>query len=320
MTTVGTGTTLPLTSTRLERWLWWTAIANLVANIGIIVTGGVVRLTGSGLGCPTWPRCTEESYVAHGALGWHGAIEFGNRLLTFVVAAVAIACWVLALLVRRARRARGASPDSRPLVLTTLVALGVPLQAVIGGITVLTDLNPYVVALHLLASMAMVALCVLLLDVLRGPVRESAASRLRTLGPVLLVEGWVVLWLGTVVTGSGPHAGDLDAHRTGLDPELVSRLHAWAVWLLVALTVAALVLARREGRAPAVRAAMVLLVVELAQGVIGYVQYFTGLPEVLVGLHLLGAGLTSAALAWAFVSTRPLPARDGPFPGLVSLP
>ncbi|WP_157571135.1 COX15/CtaA family protein [Nocardioides insulae] len=295
---------LPSRTTRLGRWLWWTAVANLVANIGIIVTGGVVRLTGSGLGCPTWPQCSEGSYVAHGALGWHGVIEFGNRLLTFVLAAIAIGCWVLALLVVRAQRRSGGSVDRRPLVLTTIIALGIPMQAVIGGITVLTDLNPYVVALHLLCSMAMVGVCVLLLDVLRGPERPAAGSSLRVTGLLTFVVGWVVLWLGTVVTGSGPHSGDLDSHRTGLDPEVVSRVHALSVYALVALTVVAIVLARRMRLRLVTSAALLLLGVELLQGVIGYVQYFTGLPAVLVGLHMLGAALTSAAITWLLLTTR----------------
>ncbi len=160
--------------------LWPLAIANLVANIGIVVTGGAVRLTGSGLGCPTWPRCTDESYVPHGELGVHGVIEFGNRMLTFVLAAVAIGCWVAALIALRRARARGGS-DSLPFWLATVVALGVPAQAVVGGITVLTDLNPWIVSFHLLVSMAMIGVCVLLLDELRGPARPTAAGGVRAL-------------------------------------------------------------------------------------------------------------------------------------------
>lgn len=304
------GVTTPEPSTlrrdKLRRLLWITAIANLVGNIGIVVTGGAVRLTGSGLGCPTWPKCTESSYVAHGELGLNGVIEFGNRLLTFVLVAIAIACFVAALLVKRADRAAGHPVDGRPLVLATIVAFAVPLQAVIGGITVLTNLNPYVVALHLLASMAMIGLCVVLLDVLRGPVREAASGRQRLLGLLVLVEGWIVLWLGTAVTGSGPHSGDGGAARNELDPESISRLHGIAVWVLVALTLVALVLARRERRPLLFRAAIILLGVELLQGVIGYLQYYHGLPALLVGLHMLGAALTSAALAWVFLSTRAL--------------
>ena len=287
---------------RLRRWLWISAVANLVANIGIVVTGGAVRLTESGLGCPTWPRCTDASYTPHGELGIHGAIEFGNRMLTFVLVVIAVLCWALALLVlKQSDRERA---DRRPAVLATVIAFGIPLQAIIGGITVHTDLNPYVVALHLLASMAMVGVCVMLLDVLRGPARPQAAVLARRLAVATFLVGWVVLWLGTVVTGSGPHSGDLDSRRTGLDPRLMSHLHAWAVYLLVALTVALLLAVRRSGNRLVVRAAAVLLAVELVQGVIGFVQYFTDLPELLVGLHMLGAGLTSAAITWVLLQVR----------------
>jgi cytochrome c oxidase assembly protein subunit 15 len=267
------------------------AIANLVANIGIVVTGAVVRLTGSGLGCPTWPKCTDESYVAHEALGVHGVIEFGNRMLTYVLAAIAITV-VVAVWNRRG--------VIRNLAIT--IACGVPLQGVIGGITVLTELNPYVVALHLLASMAMVGLCVWLLDELRSPVREAAPRAVRIASWVTFALGWVTLWLGTVVTGSGPHSGDLDSRRTGLDPALMSHIHAYAVYALIAATLVTLWLGRKHAYVRNVT--IVLLIIELAQGLIGWVQYLTDLPVVLVGFHMLGAALISAGLARVVVSTR----------------
>ncbi|KRF36064.1 COX15/CtaA family protein [Nocardioides sp. Soil805] len=288
-------------STRFRRLAWALAVANLVANIGIVVTGGAVRLTGSGLGCPTWPRCTDESYVAHGELGIHGAIEFGNRMLTFVLVVLAIALWVTMLvgLVRtwRGRRAW------RPFWLATVVVLGIPAQAVIGGITVHTDLNPWIVSLHLLVSMAIIAVCVVLLDELRSPDRD-ASPRLAPLTWAVFAVTWVVLYLGTVVTGSGPHSGDLDSRRTGLDPQVMSHVHAAAVYLLLALTVALVVLARRVGSPTLAHAALVLLVLELAQGVVGFVQYFTDLPEVLVGIHMLGAALVSASVTWVVLAGR----------------
>ncbi|MEU6134235.1 COX15/CtaA family protein [Nocardioides sp. NPDC047086] len=267
------------------------AIANLVANIGIVVTGGVVRLTGSGLGCPTWPKCTEESYVAHEALGINGVIEFGNRLLTYVLAAIAIAV-VFAVWNRRDVIRN----------LAVVVAFGIPLQGILGGITVLTQLNPYVVALHLLASMAMVGLCVWMLDELRSPKREAAPRSVRIAAVVTLVVGWLSLWLGTVVTGSGPHSGDLDSRRTGLDPALMSHIHAYAVYALIAATLVTLWLGRKNAYVRSVT--IVLLVVELAQGLIGWVQYLTDLPVLLVGFHMLGAALISAGLARVVVSTR----------------
>lgn len=285
---------MPQLLDRLTAWRWPLAVANLVANIGIVVTGGAVRLTGSGLGCPTWPRCTDESYVPHGELGLHGAIEFGNRMLTWVLVVVAVLC-LLAMLRPGLDRARR---------LALVVLLGIPAQAVIGGITVLTDLNPWVVAFHLLVSMAIIGVCVLLLDELRGPGRAAAPARTRQLALAVFGAAWLVLYLGTVVTGSGPHSGDLESRRTGLDPQVMSHLHAWAVYLLVALTVAVLVVARRAALPHVPAAATLLLGIEVAQGVLGFVQYWNGLPELLVGLHMLGAALLSASVAWLVLTTR----------------
>ena len=283
-----------LTYERARRWLWPLAVADLVANVGIVLTGGAVRLTSSGLGCPTWPRCTPDSYRPHGELGMHGVIEFGNRMLTWLLVVIAVFTLVVAWRAghRRATRLAG------------LVALGVPAQALIGGVTVLTALNPWVVALHFLVSMALVAVCVVLLDVLRGPARPGASTGTRRLVLLTLALGWVALWLGTVVTGSGPHSGDLDSRRTGLDPQVVSHVHAASVYALVAATVAVLWGARRAGEGLVVRAAGALLALELAQGVVGFVQYFTDLPVALVATHMLGAALLSGGLAALVLATR----------------
>ncbi len=289
-------------ATRLGTPVWLRRLgwATLVANIAIVVTGGAVRLTGSGLGCPTWPRCTEESFTPHGALNLHSAIEFGNRTLTFVLTAVAIATFVSAWQSGRA--------DLRRLAL--LLALSVPAQAVLGGVTVLTDLNPWVVAFHLLFSMGIVSLAVRYLVVLESP--ASSASRLSPLAWTTYGVGWLVLAVGTVVTGSGPHAGDASAPRNGLDPLQLSQLHADVVFLFVGLTLG-LTLALRAVGAPAAaqRAARTLLGVELAQGTIGLVQYFTDLPVVLVGFHLLGAALVAATMTWALLEVqRPVASRQ----------
>ena len=274
------------------------ALASLVVNVLIVVTGGVVRLTGSGLGCPTWPRCTGQSFVPHRAMGVHSAIEFGNRMLTFVVAAVAIATFVVAWHYGRKAVRR----------LAFLLALGVPAQAVIGGITVLTDLNPWIVSFHLLVSLAMVGLSVVLLRRLEegdGPARLLVPAGLGLLARAVFGVGWLVLYVGTVVTGSGPHAGDASAPRNGLDPRSLSQLHTDVVFLLLGLTVAAVLMSRAAGVPATVRrAAATLLAVELAQGLIGFVQYFTGLPVAVVAAHLLGAALVSAALTWLLVSVR----------------
>ncbi|MGY1638332.1 heme A synthase [Geodermatophilus sp. SYSU D00742] len=279
------------------------ALANAVANGAIVVTGGAVRLTGSGLGCPTWPRCTDESFVATPELAGHGAIEFGNRLLTFVLAAVAIATVVAVF--RSARR------DLRGLAV--LAFLGIPAQALLGGVTVLTGLNPWTVAAHFLVSSVLVAVTTVLW--LRS--REPGVGRLLVRRPfALLVTGIgvataAVLVLGTVVTGSGPHSGDPGAGRTGFDPELVSQLHADSVFLLLGLTIALLVaLHATDSPGRVERAARDLLVVQLLQGVVGYVQYFTELPITLVLLHMLGAVLVTAFTARLVWSVR------GPAPEL----
>jgi len=258
--------------------LWW-SVAVLVSNIGIVLTGALVRLTGSGLGCPTWPKCTDESFVPHQALGINGAIEFGNRLLTYVLIVVAIAAFIAIW-----RWDRTNASLRRHMA---VLALGVPFQGVIGGITVLTDLNPWIVALHLLLSMALIAGSVWLILRVRGTVTQRRDPWVLLTYAVV----WIVVYLGTVVTGSGPHAGDDEAPRNGLDPQIMSHVHAWAVYVLLALTVA---VAWRLRGTPAGRAAVVLFAVELAQGTIGFVQYFTDLPIALVAAHLLGAAVLLA--------------------------
>jgi cytochrome c oxidase assembly protein subunit 15 len=280
---------------RLARWLWPLAVANLLANIGIVVTGAAVRLTGSGLGCPTWPRCTDASYVAHGELGIHGAIEFGNRMLTFALSAIAVLCFLAALGARHRRAIR----------LSLVIGLGIPLQAVIGGITVLTDLNPWIVAGHFLLSMAIIMVCIALLDELRSPDRGAAPPLPRALAWATLAAGWVVLYLGTVVTGAGPHAGDTDSPRNGLDPSTISHVHAIAVYVLVTLTVVLLAVALRGGHRWLATVTGLVLVIELLQGVLGWVQYWLDLPVGLVALHMLGAALLAAGLARIALAVLP---------------
>jgi cytochrome c oxidase assembly protein subunit 15 len=291
----------------VRRW----ALASVIANVGIIVTGGAVRLTESGLGCPEWPKCTADSLVATHEMGIYGAIEFGNRLLTGVLVAVAVGA-LLAAWLRVPRR----------MSLVKLAAAGllyVPAQAIIGGITVWTNLNPWVVGLHFLASIPLVALSVALY--VRSGEPDGAVVPLVPRPVRLLARGLVavtsgVIVLGVVVTGSGPHAGDADTPRNGMDPELMSQLHADLVWLLLGMTVA-LIAALHAVKAPesAKRTAYALLAVELLQGVIGYTQYYLGLPELLVGMHMLGAGvLWVAAVAVPFSLRRREPQVEGVTP------
>jgi heme a synthase len=282
-------------------------VLNLVAQVAIVVTGGVVRLSGSGLGCPTWPECVPGSYVpvVRQAQGWHKDVEFGNRLLTFVVGAAAVAvvvvvtAWVI----------RTAAPR-RLLAFAAIPIIGVVAQAVVGGITVLTDLSPAAVAAHFLVSMALVAAStVLLLALTRPAPAASARPEVRAVAAGVAVVAAVVLALGTVVTGSGPHSGDAERpSRFGFDPRSVSWLHADAVWLFVGLVLALVVVLRLVDAAPAARRwAAALLVVTLLQGAIGYAQYLTGLPAALVALHMLGASLLTLAVSAVVVTVTGTP-------------
>ncbi|WP_374197511.1 heme A synthase [Micromonospora sp. RL09-050-HVF-A] len=296
----------PVSTTLLRRL----AYASIVANVAIVVTGGAVRLTASGLGCPTWPRCTDASYTTTTEMGVHGVIEFGNRLLTFAVGAIALAT-LLAVLAQRPRR-----PGLTGLAVA--VFLGIPAQAVIGGITVLTNLNPWVVGLHFLASMAVIAAAYALWRRIvdpDGPAEPVVPRPLRTLARLTTAVSVAVLVVGTWVTGSGPHAGDHGAARNGLDPETISQVHADGVFLLIGLSVALVLALRAVGAAGPARAALVLVAVELGQGLIGFVQYFTHLPGVLVAAHMLGSCLVLlATLAMLWSTRQRRPATADPLP------
>ncbi|MDN4611689.1 COX15/CtaA family protein [Arthrobacter burdickii] len=298
---------LPRTTTPLVRRL---AIASLVSQIAIVVTGGAVRLTASGLGCPEWPRCTPDSIVTTPEMGFHGVIEFGNRLLTFVLVVIAVAMIVAVLGMRRERRDL--------FRLSIGLFLGIPAQAVIGGITVWTGLNPWVVGLHFLVSMVLVALATVLVnrarltaDQYRGRKDPAAPALLRQLLVTATVLTSIAVVLGVVVTGSGPHAGDHGAARNGLDSDIVTRVHALPVYLLVATVALAVLLAHRSQVHEKLRRALVILAaVVLAQGAIGYTQHFLHLPVALVALHMLGASLLMAAAIHALytgTTRKPLP-------------
>jgi cytochrome c oxidase assembly protein subunit 15 len=276
------------------------ALASIVVNITIVVTGGAVRLTGSGLGCPTWPRCEGNSFVPTGELGLHSQIEFTNRMITYLVGAVALATLLVA---------RKVQPE-RPAVrrLAWALFLGIPAQAVLGGITVLTDLNPWIVMGHLMLTMALVAgSTVLYRRLTEGdePAVPIVVRRARYLALAIAGVTAVVLYLGTIVTGSGPHAGDAKSPRTGLNTHTVSEWHAAAVLLLIALTLAAVMaLAVSDAPSTARRAALILVGVQLGQGLIGWIQYATDLPAALVAAHMLGAGLLVVATTRLVLATR----------------
>lgn len=300
------------------------AVLSLVGQIVLVVTGGAVRLTSSGLGCPTWPRCTEGSLATTPEMGYHGVIEFGNRLLTFALAAVAVMMLVYLWNLRKERR------DLYLLALGLLASI--PAQAIIGGITVLTGLNPWVVGLHFLVSMALVVLATLLVNRAFGrtgrarhqsvpgsplPASPLPASSLPALPgaarPVMLavaVFSAVAVCLGVAVTGAGPHAGDANAPRNGLDWELISHAHAVPAYLVTAGALFGLFLVFRDRIGGPFRSGVFLLLgVTVLQAVIGFTQYYNGIPALLVGAHMLGAALLMCAATNAADVARSSPVK-----------
>jgi len=305
------------TTTALRR------LANLMVftQSAIVVTGGAVRITGSGLGCSTWPECTPGSYTPtpdQPEAPLHAWIEFGNRLLTFVLLLNALMLMISILRNRRKElRKMGA-----------FQIIGILAQGVLGGITVLTGLNPATVAAHFLLSIVLIAGALSLRQrvYLRTPSYLVLLPIVKRLMALHLFLTCAVLFVGTIVTGSGPHAGDTTAERFNLDARTMSWIHADLVIALIGVTVA-LLIAVRLGESEATRAAILkkvqlFLLIALSQGAIGYVQYFTGLPEILVGMHLVGAVVVWLA-AWNLVilgnlkgrslsnNTNPAPNREG---------
>lgn len=282
-------------------WTMVLGIASVISQAGIIVTGGAVRLTASGLGCPEWPRCTEDSYISTPEMGIHGAIEFGNRLLTFVLAAIAILTVLALWRLRKTHR--------NLLTMSIILFLVVPVQAVIGGITVWTDLNPWIVMLHFLVSAFMVSIATLLAVRIGAErrarltgmpnmkIQDGESTKLTRVSSVIIyIAGWFVLVLGTIVTGTGPHGGDPAAPRHDFDQLLVTRLHVAPVYVMVALAIVLLVVMQRmETSVRQRRAVWIFTAVLVFQAVVGYYQHLTGLPISVVLLHMVGIGL----VAWA---------------------
>jgi cytochrome c oxidase assembly protein subunit 15 len=280
------------------------ALSALVMSVIIVVTGGAVRLTGSGLGCPTWPTCTGDSLTTTRAMGVHGVIEFGNRLLTYVLCAAV--GW--AIVAARARK-----PWRRDLTRLGWAQFWIVMgNAIIGGIVVLVGLNPYTVAAHFLLSTALITVAVVMWQRTRegaGAPRPLVGKAVQQLVWCLVAAGGLLQVVGTVVTGAGPHAGDSrEVERMPVDWETVSKLHAVLAWIVVTLTFALwfVLKAVDAPKGPLDRTRELVLVL-LAQGVLGYVQYFTHLPETLVGLHMLGAAVT-----WIWVLRVLLSLRERP--------
>ncbi|MEV6107983.1 COX15/CtaA family protein [Streptomyces sp. NPDC051940] len=291
------------------------ALAALVMSVIIVVTGGAVRLTGSGLGCDTWPKCSGDSLVATKEMGLHGAIEFGNRMLTYVLSAVV--GWAIVA-------ARCAKPRRRGL---TRLAWGqfwlVMSNAVLGGITVLTELNPYTVAGHFLAASGLLTVAYLTWHRARegdGGPDQLVGQIVRRLTWALVAVAALLVTAGTVVTGTGPHAGDSSEvpRMEWISWTDAAHVHAVTAWLVVALTVAVWVTVKvMDGPPGPLRAARDLFLVLMAQGVIGYVQYFTDVPGLLVAAHMLGSALVWIAVLRVLLSLRhrpEVPAADIPQP------
>lgn len=284
----------PQRRARIVQVAFW---GNLISQMGIILTGGLVRLTGSGLGCSTWPHCEPGQFVPELTLeaGIHPLVEYGNRSLTGVLSIFAVLLLVVAW---RWLRHKGVGF----LRLATVPLIGTLLQALIGMVVVKADLHPGVVSPHFLLSPILAAASMVLVVRLYdgdGVLRLAAPRLALLLFAPLAAMGFTVLVLGTIVTGTGPHSGDAgDIVRITVNPVLISRLHAVAVWIFCGLLVALMVVLHRAGvRKEAGAAAWLLLGVTVAQGIVGYIQYFTGLPELVVFLHLVGAAMFAAAIA-----------------------
>ena len=270
----------------------------LFAQAAIVVTGGAVRLTGSGLGCPTWPECTPGSYtpkpyqVEEQVKVW---IEFGNRLLTFVLVLAAI---VVVLSVLASGR-----KDLRGLALGQV--LGIVGQGVLGGITVLTGLHPATVAAHFLLSIILIAGATSLRAQRFAPLEANQSPLLiQKIAKAHIITTFLVLILGTVVTGTGPHAGDATAQRFPFDLRTVAWLHADVVIALFGITFGFFVVSGVSEHTK--KRLKIFFAIALGQGLIGYVQWFSDLPELLVGLHLAGSTLVWIASwrVWLSVTKR----------------
>ena len=271
----------------------------MIFQTGIVLTGGVVRLTGSGLGCPTWPECTDNSYTPiHGQIeGFRSWIEFGNRLLTF---ALVLACALSIFAVLLSKR-----KDLRLLVLGQLA--GIFGQALLGGITVLTDLNPIPVAGHFILSIILIAGAQSLVTKARteSEYKKLPRNMLHVLARSHVIVNFLVIVIGTLVTGSGPHAGDISAPRLNFDVRIIAWLHADIVIALLGISLAYFISATTP---PATKRLLkFFFLAALLQGSIGYIQYFLGLPEVIVAAHMLGSTLVwiCAWKVWLSVAREP---------------
>lgn len=288
---------ISLFPTAIDRRVRVLAWLSLIVQVVLVGTGGAVRLTGSGLGCPTWPLCTDESLVSTPEMGIHGIIEFGNRLLTFVIIVIAILVFLAVWRFRAERRDL--------FTLTLLQGLSIPLQAVIGGITVLTGLNSYIVGLHLVVSLGLVVVTTMLVYRVyfgtRAERRPLPTWYLIT-AHVTSLAVFVTVIVGILTTGSGPHAGDADTPRNGLNPELMQHIHSWPAYVTFGLTII-LVIGALALKLPRTWVFW-LLGIEVAQLIVGLTQARLGLPPALVIVHMVLAAMLIAAMSAVVISLR----------------
>ncbi|MDO5698230.1 MAG: COX15/CtaA family protein [Dermatophilus congolensis] len=292
-----------LMPTEVTGWVRAMAWASMISNAMLIVTGGAVRLTASGLGCPTWPQCTAESWTNTPEMGIHGYIEFGNRTLTFVLAAIAVLTFLSVWNLRK----------RYPLFFTIALSLGlgIVVQAVVGGITVRTGLNPWVVGIHFVISAMLTAAAAVLVNRTRrvslpavaeaerpGQIAGREAGWARALAWIIGVSGALTIYLGTLVTGTGPHSGDSgEVARHTFDAYVIARVHVVPVYVIVVATLVLLYLAFSRRWPEAVRRMSVVLAALIAmQALVGYYQWFNGVPALAVAVHMAGAAALAAVV------------------------
>jgi heme a synthase len=292
---------LPRDVDRRIRVFAWVALVTQLANV---VSGAAVRLTGSGLGCPSFPECTPGSLVVTPEMGIHGLIEFGNRMVAVLLTLICVSVFLLVVRLRRSR------PDLFWLAFS--MALGIPAQALIGGMSVLSGLNPYVVGLHFVLSVVLIVLSTVLLYRVYGApgsYRVAAEPAMWWSTVAVCVTGTLAVLVGIVTTGAGPHAGDAAAPRNGLDPALLEHVHSYPAYAMLAASLVVLYLAWNASESTR-RWAVALLCLELVQILVGVVQARLGVPALLVGVHMILACLL-AIVATVLVLSLMRPGQKG---------
>jgi cytochrome c oxidase assembly protein subunit 15 len=282
---------------RIPLYVW----ASLVSQVLIVVTGGVVRLTGSGLGCPTWPKCTTGSLVNTPEMGIHGIIEFTNRMLTFILALVAILTFVTIVRLGKQLRKGLFAP-------ALILGLGIPAQAVLGGFTVWSKLNPWFVGAHFVLSGFMIALASVLVWRAIKSDHTPVSQGMYTLANAIAATGAVAVVIGVLVTGAGPHSGDAQSVRNGLDLSVWQHFHSYPAYLLLTLAIMQLgLMIRRDGKFLGSFQSKVLtglVAATVFQAAIGVAQARLGVPPLLVGIHMLGAASLCSLLTFQWLVVR----------------